>query len=425
MTTADSALGAAPAARRLSGRQHTALAAYWFGLYFLFTPVGASLTATQIDDIVPGGRQQVAQGLLLGAGAFFATVLPPLVGAWSDRMSTRWGRRRPIVLGGTVVTVLSLLVMMTASTYQQLLLGYVAVQIGSNAAGAAYSGLIPDVVAADEVGRASGALSTMVLLGSAGGLGANVLFAAVHAARLTYVAIAAVLVAVMVPTLRVTRGEGRTPARPPATGTARQRAAAFLRPLRGGDFAWVVGTRMLITAGISTISPFTFYFFRDVVGVSNPDLFNPVWLLVVLAFAAPLGFAGGRLSDRHGRKRFVYASGGLQAFVAVVFIALYPTAVPLVLALGAVYGVGYGLYIAVDWALACDTLPQRDASAKDMGLFHVALSLPGNIVPAVAGLVLSAVNAHQANAGYRVVFSFAIVFFLLGTVLVRRVRSVR
>ncbi|HEY0411224.1 MAG TPA: MFS transporter, partial [Candidatus Dormibacteraeota bacterium] len=183
--------------------------------------------------------------------------------------------------------------------------------------------------------------------------------------------------------------------------------------------------RLVVTAGISAVTPFTFAFFRDVVGVSNPDVFNPLWLLVVLAAATPFGLIGGRLSDRVGRKRFVYASGAFQALVTILFVILYPTSVPLVLVLGAVYGVGYGFYVAVDWALACDTLPDRAAGAKDMGLFHVALSLPGNVVPAVAGLGFDALNAHQANSGFRAVFGGAAVCFVVGTLLVRRIRGVR
>ena len=86
---------------------------------------------------------------------------------------------------------------------------------------------------------------------------------------------------------------------------------------------------------------------------------------------------------------------------------------------------GYGIYYSVDWALACDTLPDRSRSAKDMGLFHVAFTLPTTIVPAVAGYFLDLFNNRVPNSGYRVVFGAAIVFFALGTFFVSRIRSVR
>src|SRR5207253_2590598 len=185
---------------------------------------------------------------------------------------------------------------------------------------------------------ASGYLSIMVLVGSAGGLAANVASSLLHVTRAAYAVIAVALVAAMLPTLAASRGEGLVAIAPPPPRPLGERVREFVRPMLGGDFAWVILTRTMITAGIAAVSPFTFFFFRDVVRVGNPDVFNPIWLLVVLVFAAPLGFVGGRVSDRHGRKPFVYASGGIQAGVALVFIILYPTAVPLVLLLGAVYG---------------------------------------------------------------------------------------
>ena len=60
-----------------------------------------------------------------------------------------------------------------------------------------------------------------------------------------------------------------------------------------------------------------------------------------------------------------------------------------------------------------------------MALFHVALTLPGNVVPAMAGAGLDALNAHSANSGYRAVFGGAAFCFVAGTVLVRRIRGVR
>jgi hypothetical protein len=47
------------------------------------------------------------------------------------------------------------------------------------------------------------------------------------------------------------------------------------------------------------------------------------------------------------------------------------------------------------------------------------------MVPALAGVLLDYFNRQSPNSGYRVVFSTAIVFLVLGTVLVSRIRSVR
>jgi MFS family permease len=305
-----------------------------------------------------------------------------------------------------------------------LVVGYLIVQGFFNAAGAAYAGLVPDVVPAQEFGRASGFLATMVQLGSGFGLGATTATAGLNVGVI-YAIMGAVVLVTLLPTLWVASGEGTVAAaRKPRLPFAKA-AREFLRPLAGGDFAWVVFTRFMISAGITSVAYFLFNFFRDVVGVANPGQFTPTWFLVVLVVAVPFGLAAGHLSDRFGRKLFVYLSGGFQAAVALFFVVFFPTNIPIVYAVGALYGVGYGCYYAVDWALACDTLPDRSAVAKDMGLFHVALTLPQTYIPFIAGVTLDYFNRQSANSGYRVIFSAAVVFLILGTVFVSRIRSVR
>ena len=404
--------------------RHTALSAFWFGSNFLWIPLTTVLIQSQIDSVVPKGQQNTAIGVTLGAGGLLAMTVPPLVGAWSDRLHSRFGRRRPIMVFGSLLTIPGLVVLMVAGNYPEILIGYVIIQFFFNGAGAAYAGIIPDVVPAQEVGKASGFLATMTQLGIGAGLGVT---GALNGARVSYAIMGAVALASLIPTVWAAQGEGETPVPPQPKRELGEAVAEFFRPLHEGDFAWVVFTRFMISSGITAVLYFLLNFFRDVVlpPHSNASGFTSNWLLVVVATAIPFGFFGGQISDRiHRRKIFVYISGAAQASVALVFIVLYPTAVPLVFALGVAYGVGYGMYFAVDWALACDTLPDPKASAKDMGLFHIALTLPQAIIPFFGGPLIDALNGAHGNGGYRVVFSSAIVFLFLGTVLVSRIKTV-
>ncbi|HEY4912997.1 MAG TPA: MFS transporter [Candidatus Dormibacteraeota bacterium] len=405
--------------------RHTALSAFWFGSNFLWIPLTTVLIQSQVDAVVPKGSQNGAIGFAIGIGGFLAMTVPPLVGAWSDRLNTRFGRRRPIMVAGTLLTLPGLVLLMTAGNYPQIVVGYAIVQFFFNAAGAAYAGIIPDVVPAQQFGKASGFLATMTQLGIGGGLGVTSLMGS---ARTIYLVFIAVILLTLIPTIWAARNEGLAPIAPHPRRTIGEAISEFLRPLHEGDFAWVVFTRLMISAGITAVLYNLHNFFRDVVLPSgtNPDAFTSNWLLVVVVTALPFGFFGGLLSDRwHRRKAFVYLSGGAQAFVAIVFIAFYPTAIPLVFALGVAYGVGYGLYFAVDWALACDTLPDKSQSAKDMGLFHIALTMPQAIIPFFGGPLIDYLNGPHGNGGYRIVFSSAVVFLFVGTVLVSRIKSVR
>jgi MFS family permease len=314
---------------------------------------------------------------------------------------------------------------MVANNYPEVLVGYAIIQFFFNAAGAAYAGIIPDVVPAQEVGKASGFLATMTQLGIGSGLGVTSLMGGNRSA---YLVMGAVALLSLIPTVWAARGEGLAPVTLHPGRPFGETVREFLRPLHEGDFAWVIFTRLMISSGITAVLYFLVNFFRDVVlpAGQNASTFTDNWLLVVVVTAIPFGFFGGLISDRiHRRKIFVYLAGAAQAFVAIVFIALYPTAIPLVFALGIAYGVGYGLYFAVDWALACDTLPDPKQSAKDMGLFHIALTLPQAVIPFFGGPLIDALNGQHGNGGYRVVFSSAVVFLFLGTVLVSRIKAVR
>ena len=404
---------------------HAALSSFWFGSNFLWIPISTVLLQDRVDHLVPQhDLQNTAVGIAAGVGGFLAVTVPPIVGAWSDRLHTRWGRRRPIIVAGSLLTLPGLFLLMAATGYPQLVVGYAIIQFFFNAAGAAYAGVVPDVVPAQQFGKASGFLGTMTLLGIGAGTGVTSITGDVP---LVYFIIAIVVLVSLVPMLWAARDEGKAPVLRPPAMPLRAKVAEFLRPLHEGDLAWVIFTRLMVSAGITVVQVNLLNFFKDVVlGGAKADTFTAIWLLVMVVSAVPFGFFGGLISDRlHRRKIFVYASGAAQSFVALLFLIFYPTSQPLVLAAAVAYGVGYGLYYAVDWALACDTLPDPRASAKDMGLFHIALTFPQAIVPFFAGPLIDALNGPHGNGGYRVVFSSAVVFMILGTAFVSRIKTVR
>jgi hypothetical protein len=85
--------------------------------------------------------------------------------------------------------------------------------------------------------------------------------------------------------------------------------------------------------------------------------------------------------------------------------------------------------------MVCDVIPDPERSAaRNMALFHVAYTLPQVVAAAVIARPLAWLNesghnlaglATGGNLGYRLVFASAGLWFLLATVLVRRVRGVR
>ena len=80
-----------------------------FGVFVAFiTPLAISLTI-RVNTLEPGHPEFL--GYITGAGALFVMLTAPFMGVWSDRTRTRIGRRRPFMIGGLVVGVLSLVIM--------------------------------------------------------------------------------------------------------------------------------------------------------------------------------------------------------------------------------------------------------------------------------------------------------------------------
>ncbi len=195
-------------------------------------------------------------------------------------------------------------------------------------------------------------------------------------------------------------------------------------PRRDPDFAWVLATRLMMMLGIYTIQTFLQYYMQDAVGVANPEQATTKFVILVSITSLISSFAAGWLSDRFGRKRLVYISGFMMALVGVTFVITHSFTI--VIAAGAIFGLGYGAYQSVDWALVADVLPSNKNSARDMGVWNVALSLPQVIAPALGGPIRDSF-AHAGNPvlGYQILFIMAIVYCVIGTVTVRFIRGVK
>jgi MFS family permease len=83
-----------------------------------------------------------------------------------------------------------------------------------------------------------------------------------------------------------------------------------------------------------------------------------------------------------------------------------------------ILGVGFGAYLAVDFALLTQVLPVAADRGKDMGIINVANSLPQVFAPALAFLAVTYFG------GYLTLFITAAVIGLLGAVFFVKIKGV-
>jgi MFS family permease len=129
----------------------------------------------------------------------------------------------------------------------------------------------------------------------------------------------------------------------------------------------------------------------------------------------------GKLADRYS-KRLILALSCLICLLAGMGFLFARDLTVVYIAVG-IFGAGFGVFQAVDWALACNLLPQ-EAPAKYMGVWGIADTLPQVVAPLIAGPIAYVVNVQVAmGMGYRVLMMLAMVYWALGTVAIRFIRE--
>ena len=89
----------------------------------------------------------------------------------------------------------------------------------------------------------------------------------------------------------------------------------------------------------------------------------------------------------------------------------------------AIYGVGQGVYYAVDMALVAAVLPNPDDTAKDLGVFNIASTFPQTIAPVIAPVFLSI--AAVAGGNLPAVFIAGAIFAIIGSFAVLPIRKTK
>lgn len=208
-------------------------------------------------------------------------------------------------------------------------------------------------------------------------------------------------------------------------------ARAFdFRPRRNPDFTWVVVTRMLVMMGIYIVQIFLQYYMADVAHARYAETATTIFIIILTVTAALSTAFSGWGSDRIGRKRMVYISGSFMAAVGGAFV-LAPYVVPgqvltVAYVAAAIFGLGYGAYLAVDWALVADVLPSESTFARDMGVWNIGLTIPQVLALVFGAWILDDLGPAlgSRSLGFTALFITFVFFCVLGTVTVRNIRGV-
>jgi MFS family permease len=395
---------------------------FWLGLTSIDAVVNAAVASRlKFDHLVEPGTEGSALAIIGAFTFLFSVAIQPTVGSISDYATTRWGRRKPFIVGGALFDALFLVGIASANSLLAITAFATLLALSTNVARGPFQGYVPDLVPDRQVGLASSMVGLMQVLGNVVGFALAAIANTQGNVGLAVLAVATIeLVTMLSVVLRVPNG----PPAKPREGRSWTTIAAETWGtdiLREKSYLWLLASRLFILMGGAAVLNFINLYLPDSHGLTQQET-GSAFLVMLLAATIVSLLAivpASRLSDRYGRKPVIYVCTGIGA-AGVAMIAVAPS-IAVATVGAAIFGASQGTFLAVDWALMTDIVPKA-ASGRYMGLSNVVTASSTTVAVIVGGPMIDLINRTVAvGVGERVEFLFGVAYFLIGALALRPV----
>ncbi|MCL4451199.1 MAG: MFS transporter [Candidatus Thermoplasmatota archaeon] len=384
-----------------------------FGTNYLWISFESLILPLELEAVTGNS----SPGFLLGIIAFITISIGVIVslfsGVLSDGYSIMWGKRGPYIILGSIITIIAVaLDLLPDLSILMVFTAFLFVQVGSNISSGAYQPLFRDLVSEKQRGKASGINGLYTLAGTAMGLGLSGFLVSEGRMDLSLLIIVAILIMTAILTAFTIKKDDK-----PLINADFHPLKTFLSIFDPGEkvprFFWLVGASFLFFLGISGLSFFELYYFKDVLHSSDPSALVAISGIFVLAFSAAGAVVFGVLSDRYGRLRILFVS----TIIAGIATALIPAVSTFInfLVLGSFIGAGYGIYFSVSKALASDLSPREDAG-KYMAYYNISVGGSSALSTLFFGALLDSFGT-SFKLGFTAIFEMSAAFYFVCLIL--------
>ncbi|MGV1037727.1 MAG: MFS transporter [Candidatus Nanopelagicales bacterium] len=379
----------------------------------LITPLN-NLLPRYADAITGGVGKETALAWISGVGAVAAMVFNPLSGAFSDRTTSRFGRRRPWIVGGSLAAAALMILMSYQQSIVALAVAWFLVLAAANLAFSAMTAYIPDQVPVHQRGLVSGFVGLAQVVGVV--LGVALVSVVVTDLQKGTWFVGAMMVIMLLPLVLAV-----SDAKLPRSALREFRWGAFwsgfwVSPKKYPDFAWAWITRFLVWLGTALATIYLLFYLQDFLHYAEPAKGQTVLIGLYGLGTVATAVIGGKLSDRSGKRKIFVIVSSIVMGLSVLILAFVPSFTGA--CIGAfLLGTGYGVYLAVDQALVTQVLPLAEDRARDLGVINIANTAPQILAPMLAAPLVTLL-------GYEALFGTTAVVMVLAGILVRFIRSV-
>lgn len=407
--------------KKLKLPQLLVLNAYWVGLSFMWNALHPIILPAVLLNYVPDEKKNTYLGLLTFVGLVIAMVVQPLSGALSDGWKSRFGRRRPLIVLGTLFDFVFLSLLAWAGGLAWLFIGYIGLQLSSNIAHGPLQGLLPDRVPKTQLGVASSLKTFMDMLSLiiASLLAGRLLDSVTRNPTVIMLVVIGLLAVAAAVTIFGVKEE-------PAGEDERTDWSALFSQFKinfheNSSYWWLIAERALFLLGIYGVQAFAQYYLQDVLRVADPPKQTGDLLAVLTISLVALVLLGGWLTDKYGARKILTVA----TFIAAVgiFLMVFAKDMRGLFIFGSLLGAGIGLFLTSNWALANSLAPEAQGG-KYLGLTNLATAGSGALAR-LEGPVLDWLNAVQPGAwiGYKSLFIFGALAILLSALLLKKIEG--
>lgn len=379
-------------------------------------PLFQILLPNQIAALAPANKVVLLAAIEF-VGGITAILGNLLAGALSDRTTSRFGRRRPWIIAGALLSALSLVLLGLAPSILVVASGVILFQFSINIDIASLAALVPDQIPLSQRATVSAFAGLALPVGTV--IGLTLISQAFNGAQISYYVLAAALIIVLALFVSLIH-DAALPRGIMPPFHLKAFLGSFVRPLKIRDFSLTLVGRILVIFGYTTMVLFLFYYFQATLHDTSAQATQEVAIFQVLATGVLIvaTITSGIISDRlQRRKPFVIAASLILALGLVILALSHTWALALVAAV--FIGVGFGVFLSGDLALQTQVLPDRKDNGKDLGILNTANLLPQILVPIVAGTVISVFGS------YATLFIIGAASACIGGILIFPVKLVR
>lgn len=402
--------------KRLSTPALVMTSIYTLGVNAVWLSYNLFILPIQVQAVTSEATKGIVLGALVGIAIGIAVIVNIIAGIFSDHSNSRFGRRRPLMTWGMLLTLPFILIpLFFHLTLFTVSISYLGMQIFTNISSGAFQPTLADFVPEEQRGISAGYKGVFTLIGSAIGVGAITGLFAANLQNMAYILIAVVFLSMTLINVFAMRPYDRPLAEARPLKLREVLTDMFRIQKRSGGFFWFVFGSFLIYMGVSGFQFFGVYYIEGILRITRPDevdraiqISGLLTLLIGMIFAV----GAGLLSDKLGRRNIIIISVLIASIVGLLFP--FARTFAIFLFFSSFYAASNGVILSVDTALTSDLVPLEEAG-KYMAYANLAVGVANGVAPPIFGLIL---NFHGAptTGSFIAFFIVSSAFFLMSSI---------